>query len=95
MGCGNGGEGDSGLWNQGGYLGDTLTEMACLSGHTATWGASLLQATASAPGETQGPPHATQRRWYSRSFRLFFGGSPTFVFALGGVQLPLPVLQWP
>ena len=26
---------------------------------------------------------------------FFRGGSPTFVLALGGVQLPLPVLQWP
>ena len=25
---------------------------------------------------------------------LFRGGSSTFVLALGGVQLPLPVLQW-
>ena len=24
----------------------------------------------------------------------FFGGSPTLDLALGGVQLPLPVLQW-
>ena len=36
MGCGIWGRGDSGLWNRGGHLGDTLSEMACLSGHTAT-----------------------------------------------------------
>ena len=26
---------------------------------------------------------------------FFLGGSPTFALALEGVQLPLPVLQWP
>ena len=35
MGCGIGGGGDSGLWNEGGHPSDTLTEMACLSGHRA------------------------------------------------------------
>ena len=40
--------------------------------------------------------------WRTVSFALFlafwilsFGGSPTLDLALGGVQLTLPVLQWP
>ena len=51
---GLGGGGDSGLWNRGGHPRNTLTEMACLSGHTAT-GALLQQATASTPGGDSGP----------------------------------------
>ena len=30
------GRGDSGLLNRGGHPGDTLSEIACLSGHTVT-----------------------------------------------------------
>ena len=28
------------------------------------------------------------------SWLLFCGGSPTLILTLGGVQLPIPVLQW-
>ena len=34
----------------------------------------------------------SQQAW--RISGMFCGGSPTFVLALGGVQLPLPVPQW-
>ena len=75
------GRGDSSLWNQGGHLGDTLTEMVCLSGHTATGTLPSCKRLPALPGRlgarhipvgTLGP------------FGHFFGGSPTSVLALGG-----------
>ena len=63
------GRGDSSLWNQGGHLGDTLTEMASLSGHTATGTLPSCKRQPALPGETRGPPHT---RWYSRPIRPFF-----------------------
>ena len=55
-----GGGGDSGLWNRSGHPGDTLAEMACLSGQNSHWDAPLLNATATASGAARGPSHT---RW--------------------------------